>query len=131
MKPSRRPAGKLSLRRGRLKARERYQMTCVSTVQQGRAVFAALINSAQQVWKTFDLALMLICPENTAGFSKSRTVSGWIAVGHCLRCRGTLSVLEGEWRRSGVCNAESPFTNLLAFRLAVSTGSFQSPLRRA
>ena len=39
-------------------------MTCVSTFQQGRAVFAALISSAQQVWKTFDFSLMLICPKN-------------------------------------------------------------------
>jgi hypothetical protein len=32
----------------------------VSTFQQGRAFFAALISSAQQVWKTFDSAPMVI-----------------------------------------------------------------------
>jgi hypothetical protein len=37
-------------------------------VQQGRAVFAALIRSAQQVWKTFDIASMLIgCVANLLG----------------------------------------------------------------
>jgi len=64
MKPSKKPAGTFSLPRARLKAKKRSQITCVSTFQQGSAVFAALISSAQQVRKTFDLSLMLICPEN-------------------------------------------------------------------
>ncbi|WP_354545858.1 hypothetical protein [Roseovarius sp. MBR-78] len=37
----------------------------MSTFQHGSTVFAALIKSAQQVWNTFETALMLICPENT------------------------------------------------------------------
>jgi len=64
MKPSRKPAGTLLFPRARLKARKRSQITCVSTFQQGRALFAALISSAQHVRNTFEQPSMLICPVN-------------------------------------------------------------------
>ena len=63
MKPSRKPAGTLPLPRDRLKARKRSQMTWVSMFQQGNVAFAALMSSAQLVWKTFELAVISISPE--------------------------------------------------------------------
>ena len=68
MKPRRNPAGTRSLPRARLKATKRSQIIWVSTFQQGRTDFAALISSAQQVWKTFDGALISICPVKTVLF---------------------------------------------------------------
>lgn len=49
MNPSRKPAGTVALPRPRLKARKRSQIAWVSTLQQGRAVLAALISAAQGV----------------------------------------------------------------------------------
>ena len=64
MKPRRKPAGTLALPFVRLKAMNRSQIACVSTFQQGRALFADLISSAQHVRKTLGASSMLICPEN-------------------------------------------------------------------
>tara|TARA_E500000305_G_C3933428_1_gene193848 strand:+ start:482 stop:796 length:315 start_codon:yes stop_codon:yes gene_type:complete len=63
MKPSRKPAGTLPLPLDRLKARKRSQMTWVSMFQQGNVAFAALMSSAQLVWKTLELAVISISPE--------------------------------------------------------------------
>ena len=68
MNPSKKPAGTRALPRARLNARNRSQISCVSTFQQGRTDFAALISSAQQVWKTVDGALTSICPKKTVLF---------------------------------------------------------------
>jgi hypothetical protein len=75
MKPKRNPAGTAALPRARLKARNLSQIAWVSTFQQAREAFAALIISAQGVWYTLLAALISILPAKIVLFLDPITIA--------------------------------------------------------